>query len=148
MTGSEGSAGGWRDASAEALSAALRRDLTAALKSRRPDAVAALRVAIAAIENAQAVAAPPDRRPAGSGHVAGAHVAGAGRGAGSTEAPRRRLSPDELRAILRDQVAEYGREADRYQALDQPGAARRLRDQARLLAGYLPALRAAGPGSG
>ena len=44
--------------------------------------------------------------------------------------------------------SEYGREADRYQALDQPGAARRLRDQARLLAGYLPALRAAGPGSG
>jgi hypothetical protein len=84
MTGSEGSAGGWRDASAEALSAA----------------------------------------------------------------PRRQLSPGELRAILRDQVAEYGREADRYQALDQPGAARRLRDQARLLAGYLPALRAAGPGSG
>ncbi len=105
--------------------------------------MAALRVAIAAIENAQAVAAPPDRRPAGSDHVAGA-----GHGAGSTEAPRRQLSPDELRAILRDQVAEYGREADRYQALDQPGAARRLRDQARLLAGYLPALRAAGPGSG
>ncbi len=147
MTGSEGSAGGWRNASAEALSAALRRDLTAALKSRRPDAVAALRVAIAAIDNAQAVAAPPDRRPAGSDHVAGAHVAGPATAPDPRGAPAP-LSPGELRAILRDQVAEYGREADRYQALDQPGAARRLRDQARLLAGYLPALRAAGPGSG
>ena len=146
MTGSEGSPAGRRNASAEALSAALRRDLTAALKSRRPDAVAALRVAIAAIENAQAVAAPPDRRrgqrPRRRGHSPGPPWRRVHRGA---PAP---LSPDELRAILRDQVAEYGREADRYQALDQPGAARRLRDQARLLAAYLPALRAAGPGSG
>jgi hypothetical protein len=130
------------NASAEALSAALRRDLTVALKARQPDAVAALRTAIAAIDNAQAVAVPPDSRPAGrdrvaGARVAGARVAGARHGAGSTEAPRRKLSPDELHGILREQVAECRREADRYQALDQPGAARRLRDQARLVAGYL-----------
>jgi uncharacterized protein len=49
---------------AEALRAVLRRDLTAALKARQPDAVAALRGAIGAIDNAQAVAAPASSPPA------------------------------------------------------------------------------------
>jgi len=118
---------------AEALRAVLRRDLTAALRARQPDTVAALRSAIAAIDNAQAVAAPAGPAPATS-----AHIAGAREGAGSAEVPRRRLSGAEARAILGDQVAEYDREADRYRALGQPEAGQRLADQARLLAAYLP----------
>jgi hypothetical protein len=43
---------------AQELRGVLRRDLTAALKTRQPDVVAALRIAIAAIDNAQAIAAP------------------------------------------------------------------------------------------
>ncbi len=117
---------------AEALRAVLRRDLTAALKARQPDAVAALRAAIAAIDNAQAVAAPAGPAPATSAHVAGASV-----GAGSAEVPRRRLSDEEARTILGDQVAEYDREAERYRALGRAEAAQRLADQARLLAAYL-----------
>jgi uncharacterized protein len=121
-----------RATSAEALRAALRRGLTAALKARQPDAVAALRTAIAAIDNAEAVAAPDTSAPATSARIAGAHS-----GVGSAEAPRRRLDSGRVRSILRDQITEHTREADRYDALGRTDVARRLRDQARLLAQYL-----------
>lgn len=120
---------------ARALRAALRRGLTAALKARDSDAVTALRTAMAAIDNAEAVPVPAAGRagtPASSAHVAGARA-----GLGSTEATRRRLTAGELRDILRGQVAENSREADRYDALGQAQAARRLRGQARVLAAYL-----------
>jgi len=41
---------------AQALRAALRQDLTAALRARDAEALAALRTAVAAIDNAEAVA--------------------------------------------------------------------------------------------
>jgi len=109
----------------------MRQDLTAALKAREPDAVAALRTAIAAIDNAEAVAAP-DTSPAG----AGGRIAGARDGVGSTEAARRPLDAGQVRAIVRDQMDDAMREADRYDALGQAGAAERLRRQARVLAAY------------
>jgi uncharacterized protein len=120
-------------APADVLRAALRRDLTGAMRAREAGTVAALRAAIAAIDNAEAVAAPEESAPAASAHVAGARS-----GAGSAEAERRRLDGSEVAAILREQVADYGREADRYDALGQAAAARRLRDQSRVLARYLP----------
>jgi hypothetical protein len=61
----------------------------------------------------------------------------AGRRDASAEALPARLRRD-LTAILRGQVAELTREADRYDALARTAQARRLRDQARLLAAYLP----------
>ena len=117
---------------AEALRAALRRDLTAAMKARHPDEVAALRTAIAAIDNAEAVAAPEAAPAATSAHVAGARA-----GLGAAEAARRQLTGDELQAILRGQLAEYTREADRYADHGQAAAAERLRNQASLLSRYL-----------
>ena len=90
----------------------------------------------AAIDNAEAVAAP-DTSPAGTGGP----IAGARDGVGSTEANRRTLGVDQVRAILRDQINEATHEADRYDALGQAAAAERLRRQARVLAAY------AGPGS-
>ena len=120
-------------AGAEALRAGLQRDLTAAMKARDPDAVAALRTAIAAIGNAEAVAAPGRNPAATSAHVAGAHS-----GLGAAEAARRELASSDLHAILRGLIAEHSREADRYDALVQPGAAQRLRRQARVIAAYLP----------
>ena len=113
--------------SGEALRAALRRGLTAALKKRDPDALAALRTAMAAIDNAEAVPAP----------AASAHIAGAPGGIGSSEAARRQLSASELRAILRGQIDEHSREAERYEALGHADAAERLRRQASTLATYL-----------
>jgi hypothetical protein len=119
-------------AAAEALRAALRHGLTTALKARDSDAMAALRTAIAAIDNAQAVPAAGLTPPAASAHVAGARS-----GVGSTEAARRQLSNSELRDILLDEITEHAREADRYDALGQAGAAQRLRRQARTLEAYL-----------
>jgi hypothetical protein len=117
---------------AQALRAALRQGLTAALKARDSDAVAALRTTIAAIDNAEAVPALDTSPPATSVHIAGSRS-----GPGSTEAARRQLSASELGDILRGEIAEHTREADRYDALGQAGAAERLRRQARTLAAYL-----------
>jgi uncharacterized protein len=121
-----------RDTGPPALRDALRRDLTSAMKAREPDAVSALRTAIAAIDNAEAVPAPDGNQASTSGHIAGARV-----GVGAAEAARRDLSASQQQAILRDQVADYTAEADRYEALGQQDAAARLRTQARLLTAYL-----------
>ena len=120
---------------AQALRAALRLGLTAALKARDRDALAALRTAIAAIDNAEAVPVPaPDAAlPATSAHIAGARS-----GLGSSEAARRELSASELRDILRGQIAEHISEAGRYDTLGQADAAERLRRQAHALTAYLP----------
>lgn len=117
---------------AEALRGALRHGLTTAMKARDADALAALRMAIAAIDNAEAVAAPSRRAS-----VTSTHIAGARSGAGSTEAPRQQLGSDDLRDILRGQIAEHAREADRYDTLGQADAAERLRRQARTIEAYL-----------
>lgn len=123
-------------ADAEVTRAALRHALTSAMKRRDSEAVAALRIAMAAIGNAEAVPVPvPETDPV----PAGAGIAAARAGVGSTEAARRRLSGDDIRAILRDQIAEYTREADRYEEHGQPDAAQRLRKRADALARQLPA---------
>ena len=121
-----------RDSGPQALRAAIRRDLVSAMKARQPDAVAALRAAIAAIDNAEAVPAPQTGQAATSSHIAGARA-----GLGAAEAARRDLSDSEQQAILRDQLTAYTTEADRYETLGQPAAAARLRAQAHLLSGYL-----------
>lgn len=110
----------------------LRADLVAAMKARQPEAIAALRTAVAAIDNAEAVAAPD--RP---GSAMSEHVAGAGAGGGSTEAARRVLSAADLRAIVQEQIAERLDEADRYDRYGEAGAADRLRREADVLKKYL-----------
>jgi uncharacterized protein YqeY len=117
---------------AQALRAALRQGLTSALKARDHDALAVLRTTIAAIDNAEAVPALGTNPSATS-----VHVAGSSGGLGSTEAARRQLSASELRDILRAQITEHTREADRYDALGQSDAAERLRRRARTLTAYL-----------
>jgi uncharacterized protein len=113
------------------LRAALRRGLTAALKARDTEALAALRTVIAAIDNAEAVATTDTQRP-----VTSADIAGASSGVGSTEAVRQSLSIGQLHDIVREQITEYAREAERYDALGRPDAAQRLRHRARILAAY------------
>ena len=120
------------DGGPQALREALRRDLARAMKARETDAVSALRTVIAAIDNAEAVQAPDEGPATTSGHIAGARP-----GLGAAEAARRDLTGGQQRAILRDQITGCTTEADRYEALGQHDAARRLRDQARLLTGYL-----------
>ncbi|SFE84302.1 hypothetical protein [Blastococcus tunisiensis] len=121
-----------RDDGAQGLRAALRTDLVGAMRARRPEVVATLRGAIAAIDNAEAVEVPSRVADAGSGPVAGART-----GVGSTEAARRTLSADDVRAVLRAQIAECAVAADRCDAHRQPEAAARLRREAEVLRGYL-----------
>jgi uncharacterized protein len=117
---------------ADALRAALRRGLVRAMRARDTDAVAALRTAVAALDNAQAVpVTEPD--PARGG----AHVAAARTGLGAAEVPRRSLGPAAADAVLRALVGEQADAAAALEALGRAEAAGRLRGQASLLSGYL-----------
>jgi uncharacterized protein len=102
---------------ADAVRTALRRDLLAAMKIRDTAHVAALRTAIAAIDNAESVDAE---------------------GVTATEVARRKLSADEVHAVLAGHVHGYAVEADGYDAVGQAGPAERLRRQAALLRRHLP----------
>ena len=111
----------------------LRRDLTAALKARDRVAVSALRSALAAIENAEAVPAP---QPAAGGDD---RVAGSSLGVGSAESDRRVLTAADLHAIVRNEVTERVTAADGYAQHGRDDAAERLRAEADVLRRYLPA---------
>ncbi|RBY85407.1 hypothetical protein [Blastococcus sp. TF02A-26] len=119
------------DAAGE-LRARLRAGLVAAMKARQPETVSALRTAIAAIDNAEAVEVPEGAPVAGSEHVAGARV-----GVGAAEAQRRTLSLDEVRALLAQQVDERVTEAERWEGHGRDDAAGRLRREADALREYL-----------
>jgi uncharacterized protein len=125
------------------LRAGLRRALPAAIKARDQTAVAALRSALAAIDNAEAVDVgnpPPPVLGAeeGQGPTAGAApVAGAVVGLGAGEVERRRLTAAEVEAIVRREEAERRTAARAYQEAGRPEHAERLEAEADLLAGYL-----------
>jgi uncharacterized protein YqeY len=119
----------------QALRAQLRHALVEAMKARDADAVDALRSLAAAIDNGEAIAEAGSAAPASSTHVAGARP-----GVRSTEATRRDLPPDELRRIVDGEITGRRREADRYDALDRPADAARLRRQATVLAAWVERL--------
>jgi len=112
------------------LYARLREALSPALKARDRVAVAALRSALAAVDNAQAVDAPPAPR---SGGV----VAGAVTGLGAGEAPRRELSEGEIVAIVRAEVDDRREAAADYERAGKTDAAGRLTAEADVLAALL-----------
>lgn len=112
------------------LHARLRRALPPALKARDRAAVAALRSALAAIDNAQAVTAPPVPR-------AGGVVAGAVRGLGAGDVPRRGLSTDEVAAIVRSEVDDRRAAAADFERSGRVEAAGRLIAEADVLAVHL-----------
>src|SRR5262245_1831305 len=86
----------------------LRGALPGALKARDRVAVAALRSALGAIDNAQAVEAPP-------APLSGGVIAGAVTGLGAGEAPRRELSECDIAAIVRGEVADRRAAAEDYE---------------------------------
>lgn len=117
---------------AEAVRAAMRRDLVVALKSRATDTAAALRTAIAAVDNAEAV--DTTNRAAGTED---GPVAGATAGLGSSEVARRTLSVADARNVVAAVISEYVDEAERYESLTRGEAAAVLRQQAEVLRRYL-----------
>jgi hypothetical protein len=111
------------------LQARLRLALAEALRARDSIAVSALRSALGAIGNAEAVE-PGAAAPTGSGSP---HVAGAVAGLGAAEAERRRLSPAEIEQIVRAEADERQRAARDYERAGHADRAGRLRREAQLL---------------
>jgi uncharacterized protein len=115
----------------------LRRNLTAALKARDRVAIAALRSALAAIENAEAAPADhPMPRTIESEHIAGSVV-----GLGAAEVERRHLTEADLRAIVETEVHERSIAAIGYEQAGHNDLAQRLRSEADVLSRYLPPAR-------
>ena len=116
----------------EAIRDRLPRALRDAMRARDSVAVSALRSALAALDNAGAV--PPDPAPAAA---SGPHFAGAVAGLGAGEVPRRGLAAGEAERIVRAEIAERDAAAAGYEGAGHGEQARRLRQEARILASVL-----------
>ena len=133
------------------IRARMRRGLVAAMKAKDQQAVAALRSTLARIDNAEAVDADglddeeEDPEPLGADGFGDEGedgdrrpvVAGGVLGVGAAEVDRRVLTPEEMAAIVRDDVEEREIAADVLERVGRPDQAERLRTQARLLTTYL-----------
>jgi uncharacterized protein len=117
--------------------ARLRLALTGALRARDAIAVSALRLALSAIGNAEAVdpgpAATADPSSAYVADPSSAYVAGAAVGLGATEARRRSLSPAQAEQIVRAEAGERQRAARDYERAGHADQADRLRREALVL---------------
>jgi uncharacterized protein len=119
---------------ASGLRADLRAELARAIKARDAVAATALRSALAAVENAEAVDAA--RVPkAGTGD---ARVARSLAGLGAGEAERRALTAAEVEAIVRAEVTDRQAAAREYRRLGRPDQADRLLAEAGVLERHLP----------
>lgn len=115
------------------MRASLRDGLTTAIKSRDRVAVAALRSALAAIDNAESVPLEhPLDKAARSEHVAAAAV-----GVGATEAARRQLTDADLHDIVAKEVRERAAAAREYEQYGRSADAETLRAEAAVLSRYL-----------
>jgi hypothetical protein len=116
----------------EALRARLRRALTDAMKQRDRTAATALRTALSAIDNSEAIARPEPPRHVGSGAIAAA-VHGVGR----SEARRRDLTEAEILDVVVGQIEERDHAANEYERMGQLDRASLLRDEAAVLRSHV-----------
>jgi uncharacterized protein YqeY len=130
------------------IRARMRRGLVAAMKARDQQAVAALRSALARIDNAEAVDPDAfddeglddeglDDEPALSTGIRHPTVAGSVLGVGAAEVDRRILTPEQMAKIVSNEVIEREAAADVVERVGHPEQAERLRAQANLLSTYL-----------
>jgi hypothetical protein len=117
------------------LHARLRDDLSAAMRERDRDTVRVLRTVLSAIANAEAQ--PVDDEAIATTHLASGPIAGASRGLGATEAARRDLDEDEVRAIVRTERDERVTVADDLAQRGAPAAAAELMAEVTVLDRYL-----------
>ncbi|HET6967261.1 MAG TPA: hypothetical protein VFI44_03235 [Ornithinibacter sp.] len=103
--------------------------LPAAMRARDRVAVAALRSALAAVANAEAVHIDTVPR---AGAIERAQV-----GAGAADAPRLDLSEDDVRAVVEAEVAEHDRDARHLADVGRPDEATAVRAQADVLRALL-----------
>lgn len=114
----------------EGIRGRLRAGLTRAMKERDRVAVTALRSALGAVDNAEAV---EDTVEAPTDGVIAKSVPGLGAG----EAPRRQLSEDDVVATVRREIEDRRTAADEYRAAGRPDHADRLDAESAVLAGFL-----------
>ena len=112
----------------------LREQLRAAVRERDRIAVAALRDAIAALDNAEAVKPGAVQSAASSGYVAGGVV-----GLGAAEAARRALDPEAQRAIVHAEIEGRLAAATTYEQHGHGSRATDLRVSAEVLLAVLDA---------
>ncbi len=105
----------------------LRADLKIAMQARARDEAAVLRVLIGAIDNAQSVPVDPAMKASHVGTF----------GDRSNEVPRRRLSLDDIYAVLRRQIEEREAAAQEIERAGRADRAEMLRAEARIVARYL-----------
>ena len=117
---------------ASSLPDRLQAALRAALKQRDTAAVSALRSALAAIGNAEALPVPTP-----PGDLASRYVAGSVAGLGTTEATRRALTEAEIAGLVSTEIAERRAAAARYEQTGHADRADRLQREADTLAGVV-----------
>jgi uncharacterized protein YqeY len=132
---------------AENLRERLSRALPVAMKARDRVAVAALRSALAAIANAEAVdpsrapppgpSSPTGPPPEPGGSAPDPPFAGTVAGLGATEVERRRLSGTQVEEVVRAEVADREAVAAGYERAGLLEQAERLRGEAQVLASHL-----------
>lgn len=110
------------------LRARLRAALPVAMKARDRHAASALRSALAAIDNAEAV----DVAPSGAGAVEQSAV-----GLGAAEVARRELTEADIAGIVRAEIAERRSAAEEYERLGRADRAENLWAEAAALDTYL-----------
>jgi uncharacterized protein YqeY len=110
---------------AEALKARLRRDLKSAMQARQPQEARLLRVILAAIDNAEAVAVEESPQTIAPRFADGAQ-----------EVPRRILSQVELDRLLEAEAAARLAAAADYDRLSRPDEAARLKAEAETVGRY------------
>ena len=100
------------------------------MKERDRVAIGALRSALGALSNSEAVDAQHESTSSGG------PIAGAVSGLGAGEAPRRELSDGDEMAVLAAEIAERRGAADEYERLGQSADAARLRAEVVVLSGF------------
>lgn len=106
----------------------MRAGLSAAMKSRDRAAASALRSALAAVDNAEAVDVAE--------HRAGA-LENSATGLGVAEVARRQLTEQDIEQIVRAEVDERRKVAGQYESLGQTDRAATLHAEAEALTGLL-----------
>ena len=125
------------DGTASVLVARLRAALTAALGAGDRVAAAAVRSALAAVGNAEAVDPAAQGGHADLAMVPGEHFAGARAGLGAGEVPRKLLKAVDVTQIVLAEIDERHSAAAEYDRLGHGGRAERLRREADILAAVL-----------
>ena len=116
---------------AHSLRVRLRASLTDAMKRRDGIATPALRSALAAIDNAEAV------DPAHAPDVRSGPIAGAVGGLHAGEVPRLELSDDDIADVVRSEITSRKAAAREYERLGRGDDAERLRGEAAVLQRHL-----------